>query len=298
MVLPLFAAVCRGRLARILFEKLAEKRLVGKVQFVGDLLNAHRRGLQQPFGGHGHKVGNQFVSRLVAHLLDDRRKVFGRYAHLVGVEVDRALLLVILLEQREKFPQNIFLPRYFGAVALLPGGEYSVQLQRKGRENEAYDDGLCICFVATFQQVQVLRHHQSLVERKLGVGMLGDVGAEREYRIEVDKGVPLLGRSPLDRKIVRLEIAARRKRAPHRVGIDEREAARCEHIVGKIDLQLFAPPGTQDNGKLVGCYAEVGIVVGDKLIERDGNEVLLLKRIVIRINRVLSCLHINRSYSN
>ena len=242
------------------------------------------------------KLGNDFVGGLVAHLLDDRREVFGRYVELVGIEVDTALLCVILFEQGEKFPQDILLPRQFGFVALFPQGEDAVEFQGKGRQQEAYDRSIGIALVAVLQKSEIFLDDPGLVGHESGVGVLGYVGADGEDRVEVDKGIPLFGRSTLDGKVAGIEIVAAVDNLPHRFGIEEGQTPGGKGIFREVDLQGFLPLGAEDNGELIGRYGEICIVGSHGFVKRDGNKISLLDRVWSEIDRISSLLHTNFFY--
>ena len=79
----------------MVLEVFPEKRLVGEIQVVGDLLDAHRGVFQQVFGFEHHIVVDPLHGRAPAGLADDRREVFGRQVQLAGIETDRTLLHVM-----------------------------------------------------------------------------------------------------------------------------------------------------------------------------------------------------------
>ena len=81
-------------------EVFAEERLVGEIQVIGDLLNAHRGVFQQVLGFEHDVVVDPLDGRPAAGLADERRQVFGRQVQLSGVEAHRSLLRVV-------FAQNI-----------------------------------------------------------------------------------------------------------------------------------------------------------------------------------------------
>ena len=79
----------------MVLEVFPEKRLVGEIQVVGDLLDAHRGVFQQVLGFEHHIVVDPLHGRAPAGLADDRREVFGRQVQLFGIEPYRTLLHVV-----------------------------------------------------------------------------------------------------------------------------------------------------------------------------------------------------------
>ena len=67
--------VLGGRHARAPLEIGAEKRLVGKVEVIGYLLNTHRGIFQQVLGFENDTLVNPLGRRPSAYLLDNRRQV-------------------------------------------------------------------------------------------------------------------------------------------------------------------------------------------------------------------------------
>ena len=79
--------VLRRRHARIALEVAAEERLVGEIEVIGDLLDAHVRVFEQRLGFEDDVAVDPFRHRFAADAFDERREVFGRDAELPGSRV-------------------------------------------------------------------------------------------------------------------------------------------------------------------------------------------------------------------
>ena len=97
-MLHLLAVVTRG-LARDALEVLTHKGWVGEVQLVGNLLDRHIGVLEQVLDLENHKLVNPLMHALARVCAHHAREVLRRKVHLVGVELDAALDLVVLVEQ-------------------------------------------------------------------------------------------------------------------------------------------------------------------------------------------------------
>ena len=90
-------------------EAFAEKGLVGKVQFLGDLLDGHVGGLQQGFGLQNHAVVDPLSGGAPGSFLYHLREVFRRQAQFVGVIGHIAVFPKRVLHlSDEQFGQLIF----------------------------------------------------------------------------------------------------------------------------------------------------------------------------------------------
>ena len=75
-----------------MLEIFAERRLIGEVERVSDLLDILTRKTQQIFRFHQHEIVDPPGGRLAGDFLDEQRKIFWRYAQFVGIESDRPFL--------------------------------------------------------------------------------------------------------------------------------------------------------------------------------------------------------------
>ena len=77
--------VSGGGHARMVLEVFPEKRLVGEIQVVGDLLDAHRGVFSAGFGFVAPHMSSIHCTAVRRCLADDRREVFGRQVQLAGI---------------------------------------------------------------------------------------------------------------------------------------------------------------------------------------------------------------------
>ena len=87
-------------------EVFAKERLVGEVQLLRDLLDAHRRIFQQDAHLQRDVVVNPFVGGTTADLLDGLGEVFRRDAHLLGIPADAALCAEIALDEADELCED------------------------------------------------------------------------------------------------------------------------------------------------------------------------------------------------
>ena len=86
----------------MVLEVLAEEGLVGEIEAVGNLLDAHRRVAQHVLRLENHVVVNPVDGRMAGRLADERGEVLGREVELRGIEADAPLAHVVLAEQRHE----------------------------------------------------------------------------------------------------------------------------------------------------------------------------------------------------
>ena len=92
-------AVLLGAHAQEVAEVLAESRLGGEVQSVGHLLHRHLGVAQHHLGLEHDVLVDPVEGAFAAVALDGAGDVFGREKHLVGVELEAALLCVVGAQQ-------------------------------------------------------------------------------------------------------------------------------------------------------------------------------------------------------
>ena len=69
-----------------MLEIFAERRLIGEIKQIGDLLHILARKTQKAFRLHDNKIVDPAGCRPPRDLLDKKRQIFGRYAQFVGVK--------------------------------------------------------------------------------------------------------------------------------------------------------------------------------------------------------------------
>lgn len=88
---------------------LPERGLVGEVQVVGDLLDAHRGVFQQVLGFDHDVVVDPLDRRPAADPADERRQVFWGQVQLFGIESDGAVPGVVFGEHAHEFVEILFI---------------------------------------------------------------------------------------------------------------------------------------------------------------------------------------------
>ena len=112
-------AVGSRRTADRLLEVDPEKRLIGEIQQVGDLLNRILAALQQRLGLENHIVANPVAGMASADGINHLREVFRGQAESVGIELNAALRGVVLPQLLEKTVKNLPFARPLSGVLLL-----------------------------------------------------------------------------------------------------------------------------------------------------------------------------------
>lgn len=92
------------------FEVFAEEGGVGEVQHVAHLLHGVFPAFQQGFRFEYHEFPDPFPGVAAAGLADGDGEVFGREAHLAGIEGDAPFLRVVFLQQFHELLEQHFLP--------------------------------------------------------------------------------------------------------------------------------------------------------------------------------------------
>lgn len=82
-----------------MLEIFAESRLRREIKAVGDFLNRHHRISEHHFRLQNHIVVYPVQGTLSAVPLYHSRNIFGRQTHLVGIELDAPLPVMVHLEQ-------------------------------------------------------------------------------------------------------------------------------------------------------------------------------------------------------
>ena len=70
----------------MMFEIFAKERLIGKVEFVGNLLNIFSGALQKDFNLKYNNFINPVASEVSRELLDDKREILGRKVQLLRIK--------------------------------------------------------------------------------------------------------------------------------------------------------------------------------------------------------------------
>ena len=134
----------------MVFEVFTEERLRGKIQFIGDLLNAHVGIFEQSLGFDDHVVVDPLRNRQPADPFDERREVFGRDAELAGIESHAAFGAVVLAQQVRELLEVLLGPvvyRIFQLGMLLDvvGQDVADLINRRG--DQPVDD-VCLLYTS------------------------------------------------------------------------------------------------------------------------------------------------------
>ena len=177
--------VGRRRHARMALEVFAEERLVGKIQVIGDLLNAHGGIFEQCLGLDDHVVVDPLRNRQPADPFYERREVFGRDAELSGIEPHAAFGAVVFAQQVREL-----LEIFFGMLRGVVVEDVPDLVDRRG--NQPVDDIVremgffAPGFTLDLRDETAYRVAFLVRERQAGVGCELQEKLEQVFCVDVD----------------------------------------------------------------------------------------------------------------
>ena len=86
-----------------MLEIFSERRLIGEVEFVGNLLDVFARETQKVFSLENNELVDPLGRSPPGYFLDNERKIFRRNEKFVGIKGNRALFGMVAVNERHEF---------------------------------------------------------------------------------------------------------------------------------------------------------------------------------------------------
>ena len=163
----LVLSVNRRRHAHLLLEESAESRGIGKVQQVGNLLNALVGGADERDSLLGDGLEYELLHGAARHRLDERREVFGRQTQAVGIEAHAAFADVVAVYELHELHEGVELAARFVVAVLRQLAEYAAEPvgQREQKQPSLVRGKHVVVAVAGSQQFRILRQLRFMSRR-------------------------------------------------------------------------------------------------------------------------------------
>ena len=166
-----------------MLEIFAKERLVSKMQFIGDFLNAHFGRFQQSFSFQNNKTVYPFSGSLSTDFFYSCRKMLGCQKHFVGIIGNTAFLFVRLCNCTDKTLKKILFPAFYfsdSRLIALIDAIYLIEKRQYQSLSNLFTERIVFQFYLLLKERVILLHSLHLFRIEAYTGLLFNHKKQRE----------------------------------------------------------------------------------------------------------------------